>query len=111
MKNCIFCSIINKEIPVDTVYEDNSILAFRDINPQAKIHIIIIPKTCRLYFHETEDDILIRLFQAIKIIVSEQELDCDGYRIVNNNGMNGGQTVSHIHLHILGGELLSNNFA
>lgn len=111
MENCIFCNIAAKVSPVDAVYEDDKVIAFKDINPLAKVHIVVIPKKCRLYFHETEDDILNDLFRAIKTIVLKQGLDHSGYRLVNNNGVNGGQTVSHLHFHILGGELLSEHFA
>lgn len=109
--DCIFCAIIAKKIPADMVYEDQYIFAFKDINPQAKVHIVVVPKKCRLHFHNIEDDILTHLMGAIKKIVIQENLLEEGYRLVNNNGQNGGQTVNHVHFHILGGEPLSHNLA
>ncbi len=109
--DCIFCAIVNNQIPADKVYEDENVLAFKDINPLAKVHIVVIPKQCRLHFHNIEDDILVQLMGAIKKIVKEQNLEKDGYRLVNNNGSHGGQTVNHAHFHILGGEELGVNLS
>ncbi|MGL5955727.1 MAG: HIT domain-containing protein [Brevinema sp.] len=107
--SCIFCSIVKGQIPADKVYENNDVLAFRDIIPLAKIHIIVIPKECRLYFHNIEDGILMHLMSAVKNIIKEQGLEDLGYRLVNNNGDHGGQTVNHAHIHILAGEPLGSN--
>lgn len=109
--DCIFCNIVQGKIPAEKVYEDEHTIAFNDINPLAKVHIIVIPKKCRLHFHNTEDDIHVHLMDAIKKIIKQQNLDLEGYRLVNNNGTHGGQTVNHVHFHILGGEPLNHNFA
>ncbi|MGL4677321.1 MAG: histidine triad nucleotide-binding protein [Brevinema sp.] len=106
---CIFCSIVKGQVPADKVYENDYVLAFRDINPIAKIHIIVIPKECRRHFHDIEDGILAHLMGAVKHIVKEQGLEDFGYRLVNNNGIHGGQTVDHVHVHILAGEPLGTN--
>ncbi len=109
--SCIFCSIINNQIPADKVYEDENVLAFRDINPLAKVHIVVVPKDCRLHFHNLEDGKMAELMKAIKKITAEQNLQKDGYRLVSNNGLNGGQSVNHVHFHILAGEPLGHNLA
>ncbi len=108
--NCVFCSIINNQIPADKVYEDEYAVAFRDINPLAKTHIVVVPRDCRLHFHNLEDDKMAKLMSAIKNIISEQNIK-DGYRLVCNNGSDGGQSVNHVHFHILAGEPLGHNLA
>ena len=109
MSDCIFCRIINNEIPSNKVYENEHVVAFKDIDPLAAVHIVVVPKTCCLHFHKTEDNILAHIMSAIKKIVVEQDLVDKGYRLVNNNGIDGGQTVDHVHFHILGGEKLGSN--
>ncbi|MGL4367718.1 MAG: HIT domain-containing protein [Brevinemataceae bacterium] len=111
MGNCIFCRIADRSLPADIVYENDFILAFHDINPLAKIHIVVIPKECRIFFHETSDGTLLKLLSAIKVIVKQQGLEENGYRLINNNGTNGGQSVPHIHFHILSGEQLGHNLS
>lgn len=111
MSQCIFCNIIQNKIPADKVYEDDFVVAFKDINPAAKIHIIVIPKICCLFFHEIPDNTILHLANAVKIIVKQLKLEENGYRLINNNGSHGGQTVSHAHIHILGGEPLGHNLA
>lgn len=106
MSDCIFCKIINKEIPSEIVYENDEILAFKDINPVAPVHIIVIPKKhiCCLNMIENEDIELIgNLFISIREIANKLGIAEDGYRIINNCGDNAGQTVKHIHFHIIGG--------
>lgn len=110
MENCIFCKIISGTIPSKKVYEDEEILAFEDINPAAPVHIIIIPKKHIVSFNEiiTEDaklhsDILIKISTIAKNIGIAEE----GYRVVTNCGHNGGQTVQHLHYHLLGGRSLN----
>lgn len=101
----IFSKIIRKEIPADIVYEDNLAIAFRDVNPQAPVHILVIPKEpiAMLSNAESKDHALMgHLLLTVKR-VAEQEGLTDGYRVVINNGDDGGQTVHHLHLHILGG--------
>ncbi len=104
----IFGKIIRREIPADIVYEDDLCLAFRDITPQAPIHILLIPKKPipQIELAESEDHALLgHLLLTAKRVAAEVGLT-RGYRIVINNGADGGQTVNHLHLHILGGRQL-----
>ncbi|MBD2094754.1 histidine triad nucleotide-binding protein [Trichocoleus sp. FACHB-591] len=105
----IFGKIIRREIPADIVYEDNLALAFRDVNPQAPVHILVIPKEpiTKLADAESQNHALMgHLLLTVKR-VAEQEGLANGYRVVINNGEDGGQTVPHLHLHILGGRPLA----
>ena len=109
MDNCIFCKIIKKEIPSTIVYEDDEILAFRDINPVAPVHILVIPKKHISYLTdlEKEDELLIgKIYTAINKIVKQEEIDQKGFRVIVNCGEDGGQEVKHLHFHILGGKKL-----
>jgi histidine triad (HIT) family protein len=101
----IFSKIIRKEIPADIVYEDNLAIAFRDVNPQAPVHILVIPKQpiARLSDAESQDHALMGHLLLTAKRVAEQVGLTNGYRIVINTGPDGGQTVYHLHLHILGG--------
>ncbi len=106
----LFDRVIAGEIPVDKVYEDEHILAFRDINPQAPVHVLVIPKQkVRRFAELSEQDPLMvgRLFQGAAHVAHELGLTESGYRIVVNNGEHGQQTVEYIHLHILGGRQLN----
>lgn len=106
MEGCIFCKIIRGEIPCSKVYEDEKILAFNDINPEAPVHVLIIPKThieSANYIDEKNSEILAHIFFAAKKIATQLGVAESGYRIVNNCGEQGGQTVKHIHFHLLGG--------
>ena len=108
MEDCIFCKIIRGEIPSNKVYEDDEILAFKDINPMAPVHILVIPKKHIESADEIseEDELLIgKIFTVIKRLAKENNLD-NGYRIVNNCGEDGGQAVKHLHFHLLGGRKL-----
>jgi len=108
MTDCVFCKIANKEIPSQIVYEDKKTLAFKDINPQAPIHIVVIPKEhyANLFeapnFKGMED-----LFSAIRKIAAENGLDKTGFRVVLNSGQDAGQLVPHLHFHILAGRPLN----
>ena len=109
MEDCIFCKIIKGEIPSTKVYEDEEILAFKDINPVAPVHILVIPKKhiSSLNEIETEDQMLIgKIFAVIKKIAEEQGIAENGYRVIANCGDDGGQEVKHLHFHILGGKKL-----
>ncbi|MCL0056736.1 histidine triad nucleotide-binding protein [Dehalococcoidia bacterium] len=109
MMNCIFCKIINKEIPADIVYQDDEIIAFKDIAPVAPVHLLIIPKKHILSVNnlELEDKELIgRLFLTARKIAKEQGVSETGYRLVINIGKDAGQTIDHLHLHLLGGKKL-----
>ena len=106
----IFSKIINKEIPAEIVYEDDELLAFNDINPQAPVHILIIPKKeiKTLNDIQIEDkDILGKMILLAKDLAKKHNVDESGYRTVFNCNDDGGQTVFHIHLHLIGGRSLS----
>ena len=105
----IFTKIINKEIPADIVYEDDELLAFNDINPQAPVHILIIPKKeiKTLNHLEAEDQAIAgKMLLLSKDLARKYEIDETGYRTIFNCNEDGGQTVFHIHLHLLGGRKL-----
>lgn len=105
----IFSKIIRREIPADIIYEDNLCLAFRDINPQAPVHVLVIPKQpiAKLSDAESNDHALMgHLLLTVKRVAEQLGLD-NGYRVVINTGPNGGQTVYHMHLHILGGRQMT----
>ena len=102
----IFTKIINKEIPADIIYEDSDYLAFKDINPQAPIHILIIPKKeiqTVSYMKKEDTEIFGNLFYIAKKIAEKLEIEDQGFRLVMNCNEYGGQTVNHIHLHLLAG--------
>lgn len=104
MSDCIFCKIANKEIPSKVVYEDERILVFHDLEPQAPVHVLIIPKKhiSSLDDVKTEDEELLGyLLSKVKDIARSLELE-NGYRLVNNCGEDGYQTVKHLHFHLLG---------
>lgn len=104
-KDCLFCKIVAGQIPADKLYEDDEVLAFRDISPQAPVHFLVIPKKHIVgpAFIEAEDELLIgKMLRAAARIAADQGIG-DGYRLVFNNGADAGQTVFHLHLHILGG--------
>jgi histidine triad (HIT) family protein len=104
----IFSKIIRKEIPADIVYEDNLAIAFKDVSPQAPVHILVIPKQpiAKLSDAESQDHALMGHLLLTAKRVAEQEGLTNGYRVVINTGPDGGQTVDHLHLHILGGRQL-----
>lgn len=107
--DCIFCKIINKEIPSTIVYEDDEILAFKDITPQAPVHIIVIPKKHieKITDIEKQDEAVIgKIYSVINKIAVEQGIAEEGFRVIINCGENGGQEVKHIHFHLLGGAKL-----
>ena len=104
MNETIFSKIINREIPANIVYEDDLCLAFKDVNPQAPTHILVIPKKPIPQIDSTEkedQELLGHLLLIVKQVAQQANLS-NGYRVVINNGADGGQTVDHLHLHILG---------
>ena len=106
----IFGKIIRREIPAQIVYEDDHVLAFRDINPVAPVHVLVIPKTpIESVAHASEGDALLlgKLLVAAAEIARAEGLQEDGYRIVTNVGANAGQSVFHLHLHVIGGRGMS----
>lgn len=107
MEDCVFCKIVKGEIPSNKVYEDDTVLAFHDIQPIAPIHILVIPKEHVNSLMELENsELLNHLIEVIKQIAREQGLDEKGFRVVTNIGEDGGQAVKHLHFHILGGTKL-----
>ena len=109
MENCLFCKIIGGVIPSTKVYEDELVYAFRDIAPQAPVHVLVIPKThidsCNGITAENSA-VVAHIFEVIPQIAKAEGLD-NGYRVVSNCGADAGQTVHHLHFHILGGKELS----
>jgi len=109
VSDCLFCKIVSGEIIPDVVYESDNVLAFRDINPQAPVHILIIPKQHIVSLNEldTGHSIVIgEMYSAAQAIADEYGIKSSGYRTVINCGDDGGQTVFHLHLHLLGGRAL-----
>ncbi|MBU5675666.1 histidine triad nucleotide-binding protein [Alkaliphilus sp. MSJ-5] len=110
MSNCIFCRIIEGEIPSTLVYENEHVIAFEDINPEAPTHLLIVPKkhipTTMDVMEEDGKIIMPEIFAAIGHLARQFDLEQEGFRIVNNCGSNGGQTVNHLHFHLLGGRQL-----
>lgn len=108
--DCIFCKIAAHQIPVQPVYEDELIIAFSDINPVAPVHILVIPKKHldSLLEVQSEDQLLLgHMFAVIPQIASQQGLAADGFRLVVNTKEHGGQTVHHLHCHLLGGRFMT----
>ena len=103
---CLFCKIISGDIPNKTVLEDENFLAFEDINPLAKIHILIIPKVHIQSFNEMTPNIMKEMTSFIQEVALTLGVKSDGYRLVTNIGTNGGQEVLHFHFHLLAGEQL-----
>ena len=109
MSDCLFCKIIAGEIPSDRVYEDDQVLAFRDINPQAPVHILIIPKEhieSIAQITPANSGVLSHIGEVIAQIAREQKLE-DGFRVCTNVGTHGCQSVKHLHFHLLAGRQLS----
>ena len=108
MNDCLFCKIIAGEIPSTKVYEDEKVYAFRDINPQAPVHVLVVPKTHVASANDiTEEnaDTVAACFAAIPKIAEAEGLE-NGYRVINNCGAEAGQTVMHLHFHLIGGRKL-----
>ena len=102
--NCLFCKIASGQIPSTTVAETDEALAFRDIDPKAPTHILVIPRTHVGSLTEAADPAMLgRLLSFAASVAQSEGLDARGYRVVINTGRDGGQTVDHLHLHVLGG--------
>lgn len=108
MEDCIFCKLANGVIPTNIVYEDEYVTAFNDMNPQAPVHILVVPKKhyANVLNVEENDNIIAKIYSAINKIAKEQGFDKEGFRVINNCGENAGQTVMHMHFHILAGKKL-----
>ncbi len=108
MDDCLFCKIVKGKIPSNKVYEDETVLAFHDIDPQAPVHVLIVPKKHIKSVADTKEsdfDIYARIFSVAKKLAEEFGMR-SGYRIVANTGKDGGQAVDHLHFHLLGGRSL-----
>ncbi len=109
MEDCIFCKIIAGEIPATLEYEDEHVIAFKDINPQAPVHFLVIPKKHVPKIGDlpdTDPELLNHLMRASHHLAKKLGIFEDGYRLVINSGDNGGQTVYHLHIHVLGGRFM-----
>ena len=109
MEDCIFCKIIRKEIPSSIVYEDEEIIAFKDVNPVAPIHILVIPKRHieSVVEIKEEDELLVgKIYTVINKIAKQENIDKNGFRVIVNCGEDGGQEVKHLHFHLIGGKKL-----
>ena len=107
--SCLFCKIIDKEIPSKIVYEDEHVLAFEDLTPQAPVHILVVPKkhiSTSLDIEEEDNELIGRMFRAANAIAKEKGIAERGFRTVMNCNREAGQTVFHIHLHLLGGRAM-----
>lgn len=113
MSDCLFCKIIAGQIPSTKVYEDETVFAFRDIAPQAPTHILVVPKAHIASVADVTEEnsaVIAHIFEVIAQIARQEGLT-DGYRVVSNCGAHAGQTVHHLHFHILGGQMLGLNMA
>lgn len=109
MEDCIFCKISKGEIPSKKVYEDDKVFAFHDISPEAPVHVLVIPKEHIESTNELDGEksaVVAHIFSIINKIVKELGIAEGGYRVVTNCGKDGGQTVNHLHFHLLGGRNL-----
>lgn len=109
MADCLFCKIISRDIPASIVYEDEHVLAFNDISPQAPTHILVIPKrhiSSLLALSQEDDGIVGEMVRRAAAIATERGIAADGFRTVFNTNAGAGQTVFHIHLHLLGGRAM-----
>lgn len=110
MTDCLFCKVRDGEIPTDIVFENDDVLAFNDINPQAPVHILIIPRLHISTVNDVAENnalIMGKLFSAAKTIAKQKNVSEDGYRLVVNCNAGAGQTVFHLHMHLLAGRVLT----
>ncbi len=110
MADSLFTKIINRQIPADIVYEDDDVLAFNDISPQAPVHILIVPKKQVETINDFQDDdaeLIGKIVLAAKRIAKEKGLSDNGYRLIFNTNADAGQTVFHVHCHLIGGRMLN----
>ncbi|MFO7815784.1 MAG: histidine triad nucleotide-binding protein [Halanaerobiales bacterium] len=106
MADCLFCKIINKELDTDLIYEDEQLVVFEDINPQAPVHLLIVPKDHKeniMELEENEFDIISHIHKVAVQMAEKFQIAEEGFRIVNNNREKAGQSIFHIHYHLLGG--------
>ncbi len=108
--DCIFCAIANKEIPSQLVFENDNLVAFRDLNPQAPVHILVVPKMHISSMNEITSEnsrIVAEIFEVINKIAEKENIKESGYRVISNCGEDGCQSVKHLHFHLVGGKKLS----
>lgn len=111
MDSCVFCAIAAGQIPSDRVYEDDQVIAFKDLDPVAPVHVLIVPRRHiqnmeQFAASDTHGTLAAHLFRVIPIIAERCGVAESGYRLINNCGVDGGQTVPHFHIHLIGGEVL-----
>lgn len=113
MEDCLFCKIVAGETPSKKVYEDDKVYAFRDIAPQAPVHVVIVPKEHVMSsmndYDETKGEVIAAIFGAVKKIAESEGIAESGYRLISNCGSDAAQTVKHLHFHLLGGKFLGEN--
>lgn len=110
MEDCLFCKIVKREVDSQMVFENESVVAFKDINPQAPFHVLIVPKkhlTSFLDISYADSQLVIDIFQAAKKIAQRDGIAENGFRVVVNVGEEGGQMIRHLHFHLLGGRQLA----
>ncbi|HOJ61068.1 MAG TPA: histidine triad nucleotide-binding protein [bacterium] len=107
--DCVFCKIVARTIPAALVYEDDSVIAFKDIKPEAPVHLLVVPKAHIPKIGDVPEDqqaLVFHLFRTAHRMAQQFDIAEDGYRLVINSGDNGGQTVHHLHIHVLGGRFM-----
>ena len=109
MSDCLFCKIIAGEIPGDRVYEDDKVYAFRDIHPQAPVHVLIVPKRHMDNILQCDAETAAALTDAVRTVAKQEGVDGSGFRVISNCGRDGAQSVNHLHVHLLGGRAMPEN--
>ena len=109
--DCLFCKIVAGEIPSTKIYEDDKVYAFRDIHPQAPVHVLIVPKKHMSNILECDGETAAALTDAVRVIARQEGVDQSGFRVISNCGRDGAQSVNHLHVHLLGGAALSEKMA
>lgn len=107
MADCIFCKIINKEAEAEILFEDETLMAFKDIRPKAPVHVLVVPKqhaTSLNDYSEADAPLLGKMMLAAARVAKEQGIGEKGYKVITNTGDDGGQIIHHFHLHVVGGE-------
>ena len=111
MSDCLFCRIVAGEIPSNKVYENDRVFAFRDINPQAPVHVLIVPKRHMDNALQCDGETAAALAEAVGIVARQEGVAESGFRLVSNCGRDGAQSVNHLHVHLLGGKALKEKMA
>ena len=112
--SCLFCQIVNKQTPSTTIYEDDQIIAFKDIAPQTPVHIVLVPKIHISGLNELTDEsamIVAHIAMTAKMLAKKFNIEITGYRLISNCGPDAGQSVHHLHFHLLGGATMSGDLA